>query len=85
MLRPVIASSATMAVISSINDFGMVWVMTRGGPVRATEILGTYMYKEAFSQYHMGYASTIVLVMLVLSLVLSVVQIRALERGLVQY
>lgn len=85
MLRPVIGSSAAMAVISSINDFGMVWVMTRGGPVRATEILGTYMYKEAFSQFHMGYGSTIVLVMLALSLVLSVAQIRALERGLVEY
>jgi raffinose/stachyose/melibiose transport system permease protein len=85
MLRSVVAATAAMAVISSVNDFGMVWVMTRGGPVRATEILGTYMYKEAFTKFQMGYASSIVLLMLLIALFLGAAQIRALERGLVEY
>jgi ABC-type sugar transport system permease subunit len=85
MLRPVIAATVTMVLISTFNDFGMVWVMTQGGPIHATEILGTDMFKEAFTQLRMGYASAIVLVMLAISLILSVIQMRTLEKGVVQY
>jgi ABC-type sugar transport system permease subunit len=85
IMRTVIASTVTMALIYSINDFGMVWVMTRGGPVRATEILGTYMFKEAFTKHHMGYASAIVVIMLLVSLSVSIIQMRMFERNTVEY
>ncbi len=85
IMRPVLSATVTMALIYSINDFGMVWVITEGGPVRATEILGTLMFKEAFEKYHMGYGSAIVVLMLVLSITVSVVQMRLLERNIVEY
>ncbi len=85
IMRSVIASTVTMALIYSINDFGMVWIMTQGGPVRATEILGTYMFKEAFQKHHMGYGSAIVVIMLVISLSVSIIQMRLFEREVVEY
>jgi ABC-type sugar transport system permease subunit len=85
IMKPVIASTMTMALIYSINDFGMIWVMTEGGPIRSTEILGTYMFKEAFKKFHMGYGSAIVVAMLVISITVSILQMRLLERDIVQY
>lgn len=85
MMRSIIASTVTMALIYSVNDFGMVWIMTQGGPVQATEILGTYMFKEAFTKHHMGYASAIVVIMLVISLSVSIFQMRLSERNMVEY
>lgn len=85
MMRTVISSTVTMALIYSINDFGMVWVITQGGPIRATEILGTYMFKEGLQKYHMGYGSAIVVLMLVLSISVSIIQMRMLERKIVEY
>jgi len=85
MMRSIIATTVTMALIYSVNDFGMVWIMTRGGPVRATEILGTYMFKEAFVDHHAGYASAIVVIMLVIALSISIFQMRLFERNVVEY
>jgi raffinose/stachyose/melibiose transport system permease protein len=42
-----------------LKYFDLIWVMTEGGPSRATELMATYMYKEAFSSFRMGYGSTI--------------------------
>lgn len=33
--------------------------MTEGGPSNATELMATYMYKNAFASFKMGYGSTI--------------------------
>lgn len=85
LISPVVAASVTMLIIYSINDFGMVWVTTQGGPVDATEILGTYMFKEAFRNFKMGYASAIVVVMIVVALALSVLQMRGLEKNKAEF
>ena len=54
--------------------------MTGGGPANATEVIATYTYKEAFTQNNVGYASTLSLVMTVISLIASVTFIRLRER-----
>jgi len=36
----------------------MIWVMTKGGPGGATEILATSIYKTAFQRYNFGFASS---------------------------
>ena len=55
--------------------------MTGGGPANSTEVIATLTYKEAFTQNRVGYASTLSLVMTVISLVASVAFIRLRERG----
>ena len=63
-------------LIGGFNVFDLIFVMTGGGPANATEVIATYTYKEAFTQNNVGYASTLALVMTVISLVVSVAFIK---------
>jgi ABC-type sugar transport system permease subunit len=67
-------------LIGGFNVFDIIFVMTGGGPANATEVIATYTYKEAFTQNNIGYASTLSLVMTVISLIASVTFIRLRER-----
>jgi ABC-type sugar transport system permease subunit len=72
---------AALLLIGGFNVFDIIFVMTGGGPANATEVIATYAYTEAFRLNHVGYASTLTLVMTVITLVASVVFIRLRERG----
>jgi ABC-type sugar transport system permease subunit len=80
-LSNVITVIGSLLLIGGFNVFDIIFVLTGGGPNRATEVIGTYTYSEAFTQGRVGYAATLSLVMTVISLVVSVVFIRVRERG----
>jgi ABC-type sugar transport system permease subunit len=46
-----------VATIWAFNGFTLPFIMTGGGPLRSTEILGYYIYKEAFVSYDFGAAA----------------------------
>jgi ABC-type sugar transport system permease subunit len=46
-------------VINVLNLFALVWVMTEGGPNRATETLLTLLYKSAFKESQFGYGTSL--------------------------
>jgi ABC-type sugar transport system permease subunit len=69
-----------LLLIGGFSVFDIVFVMTGGGPANATEVLATYTYKEAFTQNNVGYASTLSVVITVISLIASVTFIRLRER-----
>ena len=46
-------------MVGSLKYFVLIYVMTGGGPGNATELMATYMYKNAFVTYKMGYGSTV--------------------------
>ncbi len=62
-----------VGVINSFNVFDIIYVMTGGGPGRATEILITYIYKNAFLFNRMGYSAALMFVMFILLLVITFV------------
>jgi ABC-type sugar transport system permease subunit len=81
MMRPVITVAVVLNTIGGIQVFDQVWVMTSGGPNHASETLGTYLYGTAFgsrgtSNPQFGYAATIAIMILLLSLCISIFQIR---------
>jgi ABC-type sugar transport system permease subunit len=80
-LANVITVVTALMLIDGFAVFDIVFAMTGGGPNRATEVIATYTYAEAFTQNRIGYASTLSLVITVISLVASVVYIRLRERG----
>ena len=47
--------------------------MTGGGPNHGTDLLGTYMFKQAFINFNMGYASAIAFVMFFLALFVTII------------
>ncbi|WP_240689217.1 carbohydrate ABC transporter permease [Ammoniphilus sp. YIM 78166] len=73
MLRPTIITSSILAIIGSLKYFDLIFVMTGGGPDSSTELMATYMYKQAFAQFNMGYASAISFSMFAIAFVITVV------------
>ncbi len=76
MLREVIVVTVAIAITASIKRFDLIYIMTLGGPVHDSELLATYMYKQAFLSFDMGYASTIAFFLFLLTLALVVTQIQ---------
>ena len=72
-LRYVIGITVLLSSVLTLNDFALVWVMTKGGPARATNIFATYAYQTAFQELHWGRALAIsiyVLPILIVAIVL---------------
>ena len=79
MLRPVTLLVITLNLLNGIKLFDVIWVMTEGGPVNASQVLGTYMYRVAFASPGLpdfGYGSALSTVILVLCLAAVSAQIR---------
>ena len=76
VMRNVIVAAVLITMIGSFKAFDLVYVLTLGGPANASEVLGTYLYKNAFNLNRMGYASTIAVVLLVFTVLLSLAQLR---------
>ncbi|NKE07976.1 MULTISPECIES: carbohydrate ABC transporter permease [Mesobacillus] len=57
-----------LAVVGSLKYFDLIYVMTGGGPNGASEVMASYMYKEAFKLNNFGYGSAIGFGLLVIAL-----------------
>ena len=62
---PTLRSAAVLQLVGSLKYFDLFYVMM-GGPNKATELMATYMYKKGFTEFRMGYASTIAASMFIL-------------------
>lgn len=51
VIRPAIMSVLTLGFVYTFKVFDLVWVMTKGGPVNATELASTYAYRLSFEQF----------------------------------
>lgn len=62
LLKPSIFLCFVIGMLNSVTSFDLVYVMTGGGPGRATEILVTYIYKLGFTQTRFDYAAAVTVV-----------------------
>jgi multiple sugar transport system permease protein len=69
-LRYIILVMVVLHVTFTFNNFDFVFLSTGGGPVNATEVLPSYIYKQAWNGYALGYASAGGVIMLVILVVL---------------
>jgi raffinose/stachyose/melibiose transport system permease protein len=69
LLGPTIRISAFLSVIGAIQLFDLVWVMTGGGPVHASDTMAVYVIDWGFQRFQFGYASAVAVIMLAISLV----------------
>lgn len=65
-----------ITTLHSFREFGQIYVITGGGPARATETLSVQIYTESFGYFRFGYASAIGVVLLLISLVFTVATVR---------
>lgn len=86
LVWPQIKTSILYIVITTLNgSFIIVQVMTRGGPNNSTQVMGSYLYQQAFDQFHFGYGATIGVMILVLSLITVFILQLFLKREKVEY
>jgi raffinose/stachyose/melibiose transport system permease protein len=78
LLSPVTRSLLLLGVIGTLQTFPIVHLMTGGGPDHASEVFGTYIFKQGFVIGDSGYSSALSVLVLFLALALSVLQIAVL-------
>lgn len=71
LIAPVIKVTIVLAIVGSLKYFDLIYVMTGGGPNGASEVMASYMYKEAFKTYDFGYGSAIGFALLIICLVMT--------------
>jgi multiple sugar transport system permease protein len=79
-IRPVVAFVTILLVIGGFNVFTSVFLITGGGPNDETQVLLTYMYRQAFTFLEFGYASSISFILTGIVFVLSLAQLRLFRR-----
>lgn len=72
LLVPTIRTAAVLSLTGSLKYFALIFVMTGGGPNHASELMATYMYKQAFTNFSMGYGSSVAVVMFVIAIALTI-------------
>ncbi len=86
---PLLASAMTVCVmlslIGSLKIFDQIAVMTDGGPGFATETLTYIIYKVGFGELRQGFGTALAIVLFLITLILSLLQIRVLRKREVQY
>lgn len=82
MLRPVMFSSLLIFVIWSLNAFSIIFLLTDGGPGKATEIVPLHIYRLSFVSFEFGTAAAASAVLFMLGLVLASVYVRRMKEDL---
>jgi multiple sugar transport system permease protein len=75
-LKPTLFYVVTMGLIGCFQVFDQIYVMTEGGPLKATLTTAYLVYKEAFVHFNMGYACAIAFVLAAVIFACAVVQKR---------
>jgi lactose/L-arabinose transport system permease protein len=75
LLRPVLLLALVLSIIGTMQIFAEPWLITMGGPGNATETLGTYLYRQGFTNANFGYASTVAYTMALMAGLFSAIQI----------
>lgn len=80
MLKPVSIVVFLLLIIWTIKDFGIAYLLARGGPSKATEILTIYVYQTAFKYFDFGKAAAAGMFMLLFSIVFTYIYLNVLNR-----
>ena len=83
-ITPIIFFNLINQTISALQNFTSAFVITKGGPMKATYVLGMKLYNEGFAYFKMGYASAISWIMFLIILVVTLLLFRS-SSGWVYY
>ncbi len=82
LLKPIIFISTLLALMGAfVRNFEIVWMLTRGGPGNATDVVLTRIYNEAFQFGNLGRASAMGYILFVIVGVLSFIYVKMSKNG----
>jgi len=82
LVKPALITTTVFRVIFALRLFAPVWLFAQGGPAGATRVLSIYLYEQAFGYYQFGLGSAVAWVLLVITLIVSRPQMRAMRHML---
>jgi multiple sugar transport system permease protein len=85
LLKPTSLFVMVITLINSFQAFTYQYVMTKGGPSDATNVIGLYVYQSAFQYLRMGYAAAMSVVLFIIIIVLTLIQLRVTRSEEVSY
>lgn len=78
LLRPAIATNLMLITLQTLSVFGLIFIMTGGGPAQQSQTLPLYMYEQAFSYGQLGYGTAVALLLLLIGAAASLAYLRLL-------
>lgn len=81
LVMPVLLTALVLSIIWTFSDFGIVYGLTRGGPMNATHVLATFSYQTGLASGNIGEGAAIALTMLPVLFALILWQLRRIRRG----
>ena len=79
MIRRSIGTNLMLNTLQTLSVFGLIWVMTRGGPGNKSQTLPLFMYEQAFQNSMIGYGTAVALLLLLVGSLFSLVYLRLLR------
>ncbi|PYI53898.1 carbohydrate ABC transporter permease [Paenibacillus flagellatus] len=73
LIRPVILVITLLSITGAMKAMDIVLIMTSGGPFGSSEVMGTYMYKQAYSMSQFGYANAISIIIFLFTCLLTLI------------
>jgi multiple sugar transport system permease protein len=80
-LREVLLVVILLRAIWDFKEFDLIFLLTGGGPIIATQTLPLLVYSEAFGLYDMGAATAVAVAMMLVMLTFMVLYLRVADRG----
>lgn len=74
-IRNVLIVAVLITTIGGFKVFDLIFATTRGGPSNATQVMGTYIYQQAFNLGNLGYANAMSVVLLIIAVLLGALQL----------
>lgn len=71
MITPILFFNLIMQMINALQEFTSAFVITNGGPMKSTYVLGMKLYQDAFTHYKMGYASALSWILFLIIIVMT--------------
>lgn len=81
VLKGTIGTNSMLITLSTLGCFGMIWILTGGGPGGKTNTMSVLMYVSAFENSQLGYGVAISMALLVIGVVFGVFYTRMLGEG----
>ncbi len=76
LMKPVLTFVTVTGIIGGFNVFGVIYILTRGGPLNSTITISFYTFLNAFERRFIGLASAMAFVMFAIIIALTIVQLR---------
>ena len=80
-LRPILISLIMLDFVWTLQQFALIWMTTGGGPVNATEVISTFIYKQSFTKYQYSIASAGAVILLIVCTIVGIFYVRQQQKA----